>query len=894
MKRFSNLQRCSDFTYEPVQKVQVHPLGRMSFVTVFSNASGNLKLTAWHIDRNGKIFVKGSATAGRAYVFEACTIGNNHIVTAVKTEMGTMKLIAWHVSDAGVINRQGSAETGAVKKLSVAAIGSSMLVTAITDDKSRLKLISWSFSNSGTFTRLKDRVSEIALDVDVCRVPMGNSRFIVTAVHTNSSQTKLTAWSIDQSGAFNKKSSVNTRLLYSSCLASVSYGRVALAGTDNTGKMHVHSTRVGDDGAVDILKTGHTGVAKAVDITAQASTRVVTAVRQESGSLKLISWDTVDGIERLGSAVAGGVWDVSVCTLGNDKIISAVKTPGGSKLKLILWNEHALSLLKGRWGKKPTFKPREKLAQLNPATRAEPRAELRRADSGPEPSLKTALAELQRPIVTKEAYGYNVQLQSPPPSLVYPHINWSADDVRFAVGTKAIVIVSGGGSKIEFRDRSCNILQSKYGENTTLSTGELFGSFRRATTANGKLNEHNINLHLNRPTHIAYYNDANINVFYDVRVHFDHYAKRFIIACNSRHQGLSYGNDDDMSPKDHMVRRYLAFAVSVSEDPRDGFHTYISTEYAFLDWPRITAVNGLLMLTHRGSWNEKDGVVPSCRILELHALSAGNRFAPCFKTYPDDVPNGDVVPVNHYGDTRGFNHILKTSGSTVTVYSFKTPVDFKVLPEIHQSSVSFSAPRFTSIRTPPVFRNDKLHFVCVKSITPRVLNVRPGRYSVRLMRMAFRYKAITQEPIAQGPGTPGFIDTWFGRSALEDSPGDLVSYEVPIIAANKHGHMLIAYGRTGVETENELHPEARYSIFYDDYRALYRSRLVQAGDFTPTKLHELEDQMETTPTAITHNEVFKSLNADVDPIDEETLWMIHGYGDSSLNDYNCVIGKVKP
>ena len=63
---FSNLQRCSDFTYEPVQKVQVYPLGRMSFVTVFSNAAGNLKLTAWHIDRNGKLFVKGTATAGKS------------------------------------------------------------------------------------------------------------------------------------------------------------------------------------------------------------------------------------------------------------------------------------------------------------------------------------------------------------------------------------------------------------------------------------------------------------------------------------------------------------------------------------------------------------------------------------------------------------------------------------------------------------------------------------------------------------------------------------------------------------------------------------------------------------------------------------------------------------
>ena len=883
---FSNIHRAADRTFEKCKMVRICTLNRYHVVTATRTTDLKLKLALWRVEDSGSLTLKGTATAGKVFEIDICALGTQRFVTALRSEQKNLRLIAWRATSSGAIKRLGSAEAGAASNISLTAIGDGMVVTAMSDSNRMLKLISWFCP--GTIKRLKSFRGKKINDVKVCRAKLGGSRYVVAATRNTANKLEVSNWSVSTAGTFKLYRNVKRGFLNKLSITPVSYGRFVVAGTDNKSRLRMLSWNIKKDGALSLQKIAVAGKATQVSLASLAATRAITAIRQGGGSLKIINWDTVDGIKRLGASQAGAIRDVAVCTVGDDKIVTAVMLPS-FQLKLILWNEHAISLLKGHWGKnkvvplKPKFLP----------SPSKPRRKLKLSKTKLRPRLLkkknlALLKALQRPKQTMEAYG-NTQKQSPPPDHIYANLRWTDREPRIAVGTKYLLVISGGGL-IEFRDRSGNRLKSKHGEKTTLSANELFECFVKDE------GNHNINRHLNRPTNVTYYSKANIDTFYDTRTFFDHSSKRFFIVTNSRKQGLLYKDTTAYpTPRDLMVRRYLAFAVSKTEDPRDGFHLYITTENACFDWPRFTVANGLLFLTHRGSRFEKDGITPSCKILDIRDLRMGNRHPKSFKIYPSTMANGDVVPVNHYGNTKGWNHILKArKGQTkVTIFSFKTPGSFRHLPKIEKSSATLGGPAFFSIRTPPTFRNDKLHLLSVRMISKRVYNKRPARLSVRYMRLPVAYGP-SGTPLLRGPGSPSFIDTWFGKSALEDSPGDLVSYEIPALAVNKHDHVLIVYGRIGVKTENVLYPEARYSIFYGDSRGLYRSRLLKAGDFRPKKKHTVGGKEETVETPITPNGALSSVNADVDPTNDETLWMIHAFGSKRVQNYEPVIGKVKP
>ena len=164
------------------------------------------------------------------------------------------------------------------------------------------------------------------------------------------------------------------------------------------------------------------------------------------------------------------------------------------------------------------------------------------------------------------------------------------------------------------------------------------------------------------------------------------------------------------------------------------------------------------------------------------------------------------------------------------------------------------------------------------------------RMGVRIVRIPV--KKMSAGIKASTDKTAGFLDHTFGKNAPEDAPGDLVSYELPALAVNKNGVMVMVYGRVGVTTQTPLFPEARYSVYYPNEARQRRSRLLQKGDFLPTFVHDGETK--ETARHYVDKKVIDYASAVVDPRDDLTVWMIHKFADKAEDGYKTSVGAVRP
>ncbi|HLK13905.1 MAG TPA: hypothetical protein VKT78_03790, partial [Fimbriimonadaceae bacterium] len=154
-------------------------------------------------------------------------------------------------------------------------------------------------------------------------------------------------------------------------------------------------------------------------------------------------------------------------------------------------------------------------------------------------------------------------------------------DPAIAVGDQYVLVIND--HMISFFDRNGNQLPSKAGGATAMSSTDFFKTFWQSKLANGQPNPNNINTHLAYNPNILH-PDPNgdlsqlgmINEWYDSRCCFDPVSHRFFYLSAARNQ--LWFNDPKSNPGgkyDTCVRRYYAFAVSKTEDPRDGFNMWM-------------------------------------------------------------------------------------------------------------------------------------------------------------------------------------------------------------------------------------------------------------------------------------------------------------------------------
>lgn len=454
-------------------------------------------------------------------------------------------------------------------------------------------------------------------------------------------------------------------------------------------------------------------------------------------------------------------------------------------------------------------------------------------------------------------------------------------DAGIAVGNQYIIVAHD--HQIAFFDKSGNALTGKDGFATNLSATAFFGGFLAPTKADGSINYDNINRYLNFPADAPIKPDPDaspptfpcVDEFYDTRVLFDPGSKRFFILSAARHQ--LWPDDPKTNPGGQynaLVRRYVAFAVSRTEDPRDGFHQYMLTESNYRDWPRMS-VNGNVFVVAHNAEGAADSYV--AYVFALDALKTGNQKALRFRLTQTDLGVPAVVPVTHFASPDGLTFLLRPDGATITIIAFPQPGASFKKPAVMKASVTLAeAP--SMLRTGAIYRNGKIYFACVK----KVQDGPPERYSVRVVRIPIQVSA--NGISASTSGAQGYLDWAFGKNAVEDAPTDLVSYELPSMAVNQAGDMLFGYGRSPVQTQKPLLPEARYTLWYAAEAKQRRSRQLQPGGYQPVK-----DGAKINFYAADFTSTV------VDPADDRTFWTALFYGDPSRpGAFKTVIGKVVP
>ena len=466
-------------------------------------------------------------------------------------------------------------------------------------------------------------------------------------------------------------------------------------------------------------------------------------------------------------------------------------------------------------------------------------------------------------------------------------------DPMIAVGHRFVIVTQD--HKIAFFDRMGKPLPSKSGEKTNLSATAFFEYFLKAFNADRSENNNCINRHLQFPPDAISVCDLTkyppelpcVNEFYDTRCIYDPKTRRFFICCAARNQiwpGKPGGGFDILG------RRYFAFAVSKTEDPRDGFRIWFwNDNKRIADWPNIAVNRDKFIVTHHTEQSGK----PLAYIFSVAAMLQGKSSLPHW-TYNASDLGGDettLTPVTHFGDTEDLTYLVRRVGSEFQIFAFRgSPADGGTRPKLLATSVTFET-KLPSKLGVPVYRAGKIYLTCMTMITERVADVGGPRMGVRIVRIPVdrpsrdRLQASTDK-------AAGFLDHTFGRNAPEDAPDDLVSYEVPALAVNKNGVMAMVYGRVGVKTQTTLFPEARYSVYYPIEARQRRSRVLQKGDFLPTFVHEGETK--STARHYVDKGVMDYATAVVDPRDDRTIWMIHKFADKASGGYKTAVGAIRP
>jgi hypothetical protein len=850
----------------------------------------------------------------------------HRFVTAARTPNKTLKLTVWDVnSDGNQITRKESSETDEIHSgFAIAVFSRSRVVTAVRDTNDHLKLVSWHVSPDGSVKRLhdasgEDEVADIALATYDSYPP--DEQRLASVVRTKSGKTrdgkpkagklKITSWRVGFGraergepfsgswGQFTKLGSADGGDVWQVAAATLSHRRIVTAVRNAQFELEVQTWDFDAQGKVSLHSGAKGGGIKTTpDVTTQGGARVVTSALDGEDRLTLITWDAIDDVVRLDPARSEPIKAGTIVPLGADWLATAVQTKE-STLKLIAWREHGVSLLYGQW----------------PLSSTKPVAPSTEETRSPEDETVIRPAAVDENLVDENirdgASSKPFHPTSPPVSFK-PGL--APRDAMVAVGFNYLIV--GNAQNIGFFDKkTMKLLKKKHGEPTMLSTDTFFSTFITGKWKDGSFNEHSINRHLalppDPPSTYRPYNTCDpddpdnpvpcINDYFDTRIFFHPTSSstgRFFIAAEARglpkalsSSGAECNSDKDPEPEcqnlnmqaNQLNRRYFAFAVSKTEDPRDGFHQWMTTEPHLLDWPLLT-VDGRILAISAGVDSTKlnlspFGMKPSVYLFALEDLLDGGRYPKSHKLFIREAVDAQLVPLAHYGETANRMFFVQTRAwqgdppqgwwppdpvSTVNVHSFLHPSDWKNFPSIEQTWVPL---RF-SLSNPKqgaTFRDGKIY------LTDATTRKKTNKSIIRVVRVPLTN--LTTKPKASLRVSDGYLEDTFGTSSRDDPPGQIVDYDWPSITANKNGHIVIVYRRN-----NPIKPEARYSVLLAGEQEARPSNLLQGGDCN-IAAGKLDFQ-----TAV------------VDPADDQTVWMAASFADNTGGDCaeGIVVGKVKP
>lgn len=235
----------------------------------------------------------------------ALSDGGVFTLTAVRTAAGDLKLITWRTD--GTVSRLADSNNqgGAASEIAL-GFARGYLITAVRDGSGNLKLISWDTDFQNKIIRVADNSRQVEPASRIAATGVGGF-FLVTAHRAFGGRLKLISWGVDLNGAITKLGDSGDQLevVNASAISPLPGNRCLTAIRDGSGNLKLITWEISVDGRT-ITRLGDSGdqgravrsvaIGGAVDGARGDPPIVVTAVRDGTSRLKLISWEiSLDG-----------------------------------------------------------------------------------------------------------------------------------------------------------------------------------------------------------------------------------------------------------------------------------------------------------------------------------------------------------------------------------------------------------------------------------------------------------------------------------------------------------------------------------------------------------------------------------------------------------------------
>lgn len=818
-------------------------LGDTRVAVAGRDGSGKLHLSVWDINASGaKRVGKASAGSVGAVAITAGTLGKaGRVVTAVRSAAARLEVIVWDVAVDGTITRRGEATGGAIESVAIAGSWTAP-VTAARGSDGKLQLATWNVDAGGDPALRATASAGIvqAVAIGSAYAP-GTGQRVVTPVRDASGDLEVIAWDVDwKTGAIARRGEISARKVSLVAVGDQAHAgapahRIVTAMRDAAGSVRLISWALRDDGS--LAREGQAVGGKASDVALamfcpDIHSYAMTAVRNAGGRLEVIGWRVGEDLERVGEAVGSPVSEVALVPWAQGVVV-ALRTDDG-KLEVVPWvvRPRGVRLLSGSWG------PIEKTA----------------APVVPEIAAQTPAARQSPALATRFEPGFG------------------GPDYMVAAGHRFVLTASAWGFRIH--DKAGTPLGDMIWAN------DFFRGFLEPLAPDGSPNANNINRYLALPRGATPCDAAAmpdltagkgvtpcVNEFYDVRVAYAPGSKRFVVISAARNK--FWWNDDEL-PEDQWPwsRRYVALAVSKTDDPRDGFHQWMIAESNYADWPRLALANGMLVLGHASHSSSTDGEKPVAYVFDFAALRAGDADPPRFVYFPEHVgaqgvDGGNVVPVSHLDAGSKHAFLLQPDGQRFRIWGFRKPGKDWRAPPAWYDDVHLDA-KVNMIRDIPYFRAG--HLVCTTVLVHD--GATPERMGARIIRVPVADEGQVFRADAQA-----VLDLRIGSASAS------FSYERPAVAVTRNGDVAVVFGRTPASGGDP--PEVRYCVVYDGEGKARLSRRLRQADVP-------SDGAWIWP-GLHHG------GAAPDP-DGETMWLTHAFttlDDEGETTFRAVVGAVR-
>jgi hypothetical protein len=117
------------------------------------------------------------------------------------------------------------------------------------------------------------------------------------------------------------------------------------------------------------------------------------------------------------------------------------------------------------------------------------------------------------------------------------------------------------------------------------------------------------------------------------------------------------------------MQRYMAIAVSKTDDPRKGFNTFVTTENKYHDNPMTAATSGMLVVTHQS--NAPENLTPSAWVFDTEDMTNGHSDPLVTKLSPAQTGSSSLKVATSRGSQR--MGVVYRWSSGIRSYFFKRP-----------------------------------------------------------------------------------------------------------------------------------------------------------------------------------------------------------------------------